>query len=113
LQPSIQVIPLTGSGPAWQVAQADWQPATSTYPRLRVQVLDAGGRALAGQQLRVEWPGGWQLLLTASDHSVTMPLTNPADTYRITIAGSSGQGLEATGAPGLDLNTTFVKAGES
>ncbi len=113
LQPSIQIVPLTGSGPAWQVAQADWQPASSTYPRLRVQVVNAAGEALGGQQLRVEWPGGWNLLLTASDHSVTMPLTNPAGPYRITIAGGSGQGLEATGAKGLDLNATFVRAGES
>ncbi len=110
-----EVIPIPGGGPAWEVTAASWKGATTPYPRLRLNVLDEYGRQLNGQQVRVEWTGGWTMLLTESgkSHNATMPLRASNDMYVIKVAGSSGQALRARGDTGYDLNATFRLTGGS
>jgi hypothetical protein len=106
---SVKIIPVSGRSPGWDVAEAKWQAAAGPYPRIRVTVLDAGGRRLKGQQVRVSWTGGWSLLVTGQvgkqDNSV--PMTTPADVYVVSVAGARGQAVVAKGAEGHDLVVTF------
>ncbi|MEW5956800.1 MAG: hypothetical protein AB1801_03680 [Chloroflexota bacterium] len=113
-EPVVEIIPVGGNGPAWQVTEATWLSAATDYPRLRINVLDKTGQQMAGQQVRVEWPGSWTLLVTerGNGHSASLPITTPGDTYVIKVAGGSGQGVQATSADGYDLNATFHQAGE-
>lgn len=110
-----EVIPLPGNGPAWEVTAASWKGAATPYPRLRLNVLDEYGRQLSGQQVRVEWTGGWTILLTEAGkgYNATMPLRAINDMYVIKVAGGSGQGLRARGDEGHDLNATFKLVGGS
>lgn len=110
---SAEIVPAGGSGPAWEVTLARWRTAAGAYPRLYLDVVDAGGRRLDGQQVRISWSGGWSLLVTGglSGHSASMPLAVPTDVYLITIAGGSGQSVRARGAAGHDLHVTFRRAG--
>jgi hypothetical protein len=111
-EPTVEIISVSGPGAPWQVSQAKWQPSATPYPRLRVNVVDAGGNQLAGQQLRVEWSGGWTVLVTQPGQPISMPIAAPQDTYTIKMAGGSGQGIRASGADGLDLTATFLPAGQ-
>lgn len=107
--PSTEIIPISGFGPTWEVAGAQWQTAATEYPRLRINVLDDAGQKMSGQQVRVEWSDGWALLVTeaGNPHSVSLPMTTPSDTYMVSLVGGSGQAVRATGADGYDLNATF------
>ncbi|MCB0209421.1 MAG: hypothetical protein KDJ52_08830 [Anaerolineae bacterium] len=107
--PSTEILPGGQSNSVWKVVDATWRTAASKYPRLRINVLNTNGYPMAGQQVRVEWSGGWTLLITEADqsHSVSMPLIVPNDTYFIKLAGGSGEGIKAKGAEGFDLNATF------
>jgi hypothetical protein len=106
---SVKIIPVEGREPAWDVIDAAWKPASGPYPRIRVNVLDAGGRNKKGAQLRVSWSGGWTMLVTGQvgtqDNSFAM--TAPADVYVVSIAGAKGQAVVAQGADGHDLHVTF------
>jgi hypothetical protein len=108
-----EIITAGGTGPGWQVSAANWKTAATPYPRLRINVLDEHGRQLNGEQIRVEWTGGWTLLVTepGKGHNATMPLRHPADMYVVKIAGGSGQAVRARGANGHDLNLTFQLTG--
>lgn len=106
---SAKIIPVSGKGPAWQITSAEWKPASTPYPRLYVDVYDAGGRLLLNQQIHVAWTGGWSLLIPGgeSNHSVSMPLANSTDVYTIKIAGGQGQAVQARGAEGYSLHVVF------
>jgi len=110
-----QVIPAGGDGPAWEVSAASWKTAATAYPRLRLNVLDENGRQLTGQQVRVEWTGGWTVLITqpGQGYNATLPIKIANDMYTIKIAGGSGQGVRARGAEGYDLNVTFHLSSKS
>lgn len=103
--PVAQIVPLAGPGPAQEVTQAEWQAATSPYPRLRVNLLNNNG-----QQVRVAWSDGWAMLVPEPGGSASMPLTKPDETYIISVAGGSGQAVQATGAEGYDLHVGFRQA---
>ncbi len=107
-QPTVNIIPVSGKG-NWQITYADWQSAATAYPRLRLNIVDANGRRLNGQQIRVEWSGGWTILLTESGKA-SLPISIPHDTYLIRVAGGGGQAIQATGAEGYDLNAIIQKA---
>jgi hypothetical protein len=106
---SVKIIPVSGSEPAWDVAEAKWQVAAGPYPRIRVAVLDTGGRRLKGQQVRVSWSGGWSILVTGQvgKQDNSFPMTAPADVYVVSVAGAGGQAAVARGADGHDLVVTF------
>lgn len=110
-----EIIDVPGDGPGWQVTAASWKSSATPYPRLRLNILDEYGRQMAGQQVRVEWTGGWTLLITepGKGYNATLPIQRPADMYVIKIAGGSGQGVRARGAAGYDLNATFTLTGKS
>jgi hypothetical protein len=110
-----EIIPVAGNGPGWQVTAASWKSSATPYPRLRINVLDEYGRQLTGQQVRVEWTGGWTILITEPNkgYNATLPIHQPADMYVIKIAGGSGQGVRARGASGHDLSATFQLTGKS
>ena len=79
------------------------------YSYLRLDVLDGNGRRTIEPSVRVEWTGGWTLLLPMQrgEYSASMPLTVPGDVYVLSIAGEGGQELQARGAEGYDLVVTF------
>lgn len=106
---STKIVPANGKGAAWQIVSAEWKPSSTPYPRLYVDVYDAGGRLLLNQQIHVAWTGGWSLLIPGgeSSHSVSMHLSNSADVYTIGIAGSKGQAVQARGAEGYSLYVAF------
>ncbi len=108
-----EVIPVSGKGEQWQVSSAQWKTSLTPYPRLRLNVLNEYGQQTTGQQIRVEWTGGWALLITepGKTHNATLPIHAPNDMYVISIAGGGGQGVRARGAAGYDLNATFQLAG--
>ena len=109
---TVKIIPVNGPEPAWDVAKAQWQPAAGAYPRIRVNVLDASGRRLKGQQLRVSWTGGWTILVTGQvgKQDNSFPMTAPTDVYVVSVAGAKGQAVVARGGEGHDLLVTFRPA---
>jgi hypothetical protein len=108
---SVETVKANGKGTPWRVDTAEWQSAAGPYSYLYVDVLDAAGRR-ASTQVRVDWTGGWTLLVTEKQgaHSATMPLVVPSDSYVIGIAQGSGQAVQARGAPGYDLHVTFLQS---
>ncbi|MFN8455283.1 MAG: hypothetical protein U0401_11565 [Anaerolineae bacterium] len=99
--PTTQIVPVFDAGPPQKVTQAEWQKAASAYPRLRVN-LDNNG-----QQVRVAWSNGFTVLIPDGGGSANMPLTNPNETYTVSVAGASGEAVQATGAAGYDLHVAF------
>ena len=108
---SVETVKANGKGTPWRVDAAEWQSAAGPYSFLYVDVLDAAGQR-ASTQVRVDWTGGWTLLVTEKRgaHSATMPLVVPSDSYVIGIAQGSGQAVQAHGAPGYDLHVTFLQS---
>ncbi len=104
-----KIISAKGSGPGWQVASAEWKQSTTPYPHIYLDVRSASGRLLKTEQLRVSWTGGWTLLMPGGSrsHTATVPLSNPDDVYRVSIAGGSGQAVQARGKAGYSLYITF------
>ena len=109
---AVQTIPANGNGPQWKVQRAKWQTSAGPYSFLYVDVLEAGGQR-ARAQVRVDWSGGWTLLMTElrGAHSAIMPLMAPSDTYVISVVNSSGEAVQARGAPGYDLHVVLRQAG--
>ncbi|MCL4294741.1 MAG: hypothetical protein KJ077_03395 [Anaerolineae bacterium] len=102
-----EIVPIIGPGPAQEVTEAKWQTAASPYPRLRVNLLNNNG-----QQVRVAWSDGWTLLVPEAGGSASMFLANPKETYTISVAGGSGQAVQATGTDGYDLHVAFRQVGQ-
>ncbi len=102
---STKIITARGNGTVWKVVSAQWKPSVTPYPRLYVDVQNANGQVLHNVQVSVRWNGGSTILMPGGsrNHTVSMPLTNPADVYIITVAGGSGQAVQARGTENSSL----------
>lgn len=103
----IEIITVPGEGSPWQVPHAQWQPTTNRYPRLRVNVVDAAGRQMSGQQVRVQWATDWVVLITEPGRNVSLAISRPDEVYQIRIAGGGGEAVQARGKEGHNLVLTF------
>jgi hypothetical protein len=74
---------------------------------LRVNLVNDNSK-----QVRVAWSDGWTLLVPEAGGNASMFLTNPNETYTISVAGGSGQAVQATGIDGYDLNVAFRQVGQ-
>ena len=102
---STKIVAASGNGAAWEVVSAQWKPSVTPYPHLYIDVQNAAGQTLHNVQVSVRWHGGSTILMPGGsrNHTVSMPITNPADVYIIAVAGGSGQAVQARGAENSSL----------
>ena len=102
---SAKIIAAQGHGTAWKVVSAQWKPSVTPYPHLYIDVRNAAGQILHNVQVSVRWRGGSTILMPGGsrNHTVSMPLANPADVYIIAVAGGSGQAVQARGTTDSSL----------
>ena len=50
------------------------------------------------------------MLIPDGGGNATLPLTNPNETYTVSVAGASGEAVQATGTEGYDLHVAFQQA---